>query len=336
MSSSIAARMAELSGRHVPFVHATVVRAERPTSAHAGDDAIVLADGTIEGFVGGQCAEQSVRTAALDTLREGRSLLLRVLPGDAAAFPESDGARVAVNPCLSGGALEIFLRPSLPATVVRVVGGTPTADAVARLAAALDLEVLREGDAGRSAAAVVVASHGHGEEAAIRAALDAGAAYVGLVASRRRGAAVLDAMGLTEAERAKVHTPAGLPLGAATPSEIALSILAEVVQEQRSGRLAPPPDVQTVHDHHQPEDPGGDHARFGRPHPHIGGDHARFGREDDVQTVHDHRQGVGVAVDPICGMTVVPGDGVPRLDVGGVTYWFCATGCRDAFEARTA
>src|SRR6185312_5589180 len=129
MSAHISARMAELAGRRVPFVHATVVRAERPTSARAGDDAIVLADGTIEGFVGGQCAEHSVRTAALDTLRAGRSLLLRVLPDDTDVFPETDGARLAVNPCLSGGALEIFLRPRLPAPVLRVTGRTPIADA---------------------------------------------------------------------------------------------------------------------------------------------------------------------------------------------------------------
>jgi xanthine dehydrogenase accessory factor len=304
MSAHISARMAELAGRHVPFVHATVVRAERPTSAHPGDDAIVLADGTIEGFVGGQCAEQSVRSAALDTLREGRSLLLRVLPDGTATFPETDGARVAVNPCLSGGSLEIFLRPRLPAPVVRVVGGTPIADAVAVLAGALELEVVRaeDGDA-VPPTAVVVASHGHGEEAAIRAALDAGAGYVGLVASARRGAAVLDAMALGAAERARVHTPAGLPLGAATAPEVALSILAEIVREIRVGGLAPPAGVNEVHDHHQ--DPGGDHALRER-------------------------------VDPVCGMTVVPGPGVPHLEVDGVTHWFCAPGCRAAFAARTA
>jgi len=302
MSAHISARMAELAGRHVPFVHATVVRAEHPTSAHAGDDAIVLADGTIEGFVGGQCAEQSVRTAALDTLRERRSLLLRVLPDGTDAFPETDGARVAVNRCLSGGALEIFLRPQLPAPVVRVVGGTPTADAVATLAAALDLAVVRDdgpsGPGDIPPTAVVVASHGHGEEPAIRAALDAGVGYVGLVASHRRGAAVLESMGLDDAERARVHTPAGLPLGAATAPEVALAILAEIVRAIRTEGLTAP---------------------------------------DGVPSVHDHGQGEGAegVVDPVCGMSVVPGPGVPHLELDGTTYWFCAPGCRDAFAART-
>src|ERR1700712_655578 len=111
----INARMSELLTQRVPFVHATVVRAQDPTSARAGDAAIVLADGTIEGFVGGQCAEGSVRSAALGALADGKTVLLRVLPDDAGSFPESPGAQVVVNPCLSGGAMEIFLEPLLPA-----------------------------------------------------------------------------------------------------------------------------------------------------------------------------------------------------------------------------
>ena len=337
MSRRTAARMAELAGRRLPFVHATVVRAEAPASAHAGDDAIVLADGTIEGFVGGRCAEHSVRTAALDTLRQGRSLLLRVLPDGGDAFPETSGARVAVNPCLSGGALEIFLRPELPAPVVRVVGSTPTADAVAALAAALDLEVVRDGGAGsdagdggdasgRPATAVVVASHGADEEEpAIRAALEAGVGYVGVVASRRRGAAVLESLGLAEAERARVHTPAGLPLGAATPAEVALSILAEIVRAIRvDGLAAPPAGVPDVHDHRGSA--GGGVPIWG-PLP------ARQGPGE-----HDHgHEGVAEGVvDPVCGMTVVPGPEVPRLERDGVTTWFCSAGCRDAFAASPA
>src|SRR5271156_5383478 len=119
------ARMAELSARRVPFVHATVVRAEQPTSARPGDDAIILADGTMEGFVGGQCAEESVRAAALGALERGESLLLRVLPGGEGSFPDAPGAFVTVNPCLSGGALEIFLEPQLPPAVICIVGTSP-------------------------------------------------------------------------------------------------------------------------------------------------------------------------------------------------------------------
>ena len=134
MSRGMAARVRELSAERVPFVHATVVRAQVPSSAKAGDDAVVLPDGTIEGFVGGQCAETSVRVAALGALRDGETVLLRVLPDDSAPFPDSPGAKVVVNECLSGGALEIFLQPMLPAPLVEVVGNTPVADALVRIA----------------------------------------------------------------------------------------------------------------------------------------------------------------------------------------------------------
>ena len=114
MAYRMNARATELLAERVPFVHATVVRAQSPTSARAGDDAIILSDGTIEGFVGGQCAEESVRVAALDVLGDGEALLLRVLPAGDEGFPERPGAKVVVNPCLSGGALEVFLEPQLP------------------------------------------------------------------------------------------------------------------------------------------------------------------------------------------------------------------------------
>ncbi|WP_341716218.1 XdhC family protein [Micromonospora sp. FIMYZ51] len=239
MSPTIAERVRELTAAREPYVHATVVRAQEPTSALPGDAALILADGTIEGFVGGACAESSVRAAALDLLRDGDPLLLRVLPDGAATFPETPGARVVVNPCHSGGAIEIFLRPVLPAPVLGLAGDTPISAAVATLARFLDFEVCTSGDFA-GATAVVVAGLGKGEPEAIRAALDAGVDFVALVASGRRAAALLDEMDLTDAERARVHSPAGLDIGARTPPEIALSILAEVVRAVRRDGLAPP------------------------------------------------------------------------------------------------
>ncbi|GID97779.1 XdhC family protein [Amorphoplanes digitatis] len=236
--TDIAERARALTQQRRPFVHATVVRAQQPTSARAGDAAVVLDDGSIEGFVGGHCAENSVRTAALDTLRDGRTLLLRVLPDGGAEFPETPGALVVVNPCHSGGAIEIFLRPVLPRPVLRLAGETPIGEALATLAAFLDFEVSRDG-ACAGATAAVVAGLGRGEEDAIRAALDAGVGFIALVASRTRGAAVLDALGLTPGERSRVHTPAGIDIGARTPQEIALSIMAEVVRAIRVDGLAP-------------------------------------------------------------------------------------------------
>lgn len=240
-------RAQQLRRARMPFVHATVVRAQQPTSSHPGDEAILLSDGTIEGFVGGHCAQNSVRKAALGALQAGESVLLRVLPDGDVHFPEAPGACVVVNPCLSGGALEIFLDPQVPPPLVRICGATPIAEALAALTAALGYEVQRDGDADLAqATAVVVATHGGPEAQLIRAALDAGVGYVGLVASKVRGGAILDALMLTDADRRRVHTPVGLPIGARTPAEIAVSILAQVVRAIRLGGLtAPGRDVAT-------------------------------------------------------------------------------------------
>jgi xanthine dehydrogenase accessory factor len=153
-------------------------------------------------------------------------------------FPEAPGACVVVNPCLSGGALEIFLTPQVPAPLVRICGATPIADALAGLCTLLGYDTARDDAAAVGAAtAVVIASHGGPEGEQIRAALDAGVGYIGLVASRVRGAAILDSLELCEAERARVHTPVGLPIGATTPAEIAVSIIAEVIEAIRVGGL---------------------------------------------------------------------------------------------------
>ena len=292
----LAARAAELTGERRPFVRATVVRAQQPTSSSPGDAAIVLADGTIEGFVGGQCAQNSVRQAAVDILESGESLLLRILPDTGPEYPDVPGARVVVNPCLSGGAMEIYLQPCLPAPIVRVVGRTPIADAVADLAGALDLDVRRDGAPSEGDTAVIVASLGGDEPSAIREALDAGAGYVGLVAGRVRGAAILDELGLDAVESGLVHTPAGLAIGARTPGEIALAILAELVHEIRVEHL----DVRT---------PTG-----------------ATGSDTGPLTV----------IDPVCGMTVIVDDDTPHLQIDGEDYWFCAPGCRRTYEKGRA
>jgi xanthine dehydrogenase accessory factor len=213
-----------------PYVKATVVRAQRPSSVRPGDSAVIAPDGTIDGFVGGACAEPSVRLHASRVLETGEPLLLRIVPGDDDA-PAQEGAVTVQNPCLSGGALEIFLEPHLPAPRVLTVGDTPIARALAALGKSVGLDVAsepRDDDV-----AVVVASHGHGEEEALERALRAGVPYVGLVASRRRGATVRDWLhetGVPNVER--LHSPAGLDIGARGPDEIALSIIAEIISER--------------------------------------------------------------------------------------------------------
>lgn len=236
-----AERVGELVRQRRRFVRATVVRAQCPTSTRPGDAAIILPDGTIEGFVGGQCAEASVRTAALGALEDGDPVLLRILPDDANPFPDSPGAVTVQNPCLSGGAIEVFIEPNLPAPRVVVVGDTPIGDALIVFGNALGYAMDRSADASvqlAGATAVVIASHGRNEPETIRAALDAGVEFVGLVASTTRGRAVLDELALEPDERERVHSPVGDDIGARTAGEIALSILAEIVRAIRVDGLS--------------------------------------------------------------------------------------------------
>jgi xanthine dehydrogenase accessory factor len=233
--SDLGRRADDLAAAREPFVTALVVRAQRPSSVAAGDSALVLADGTIEGFVGGACAETSVRLHALRVLETGEPLVLRIVPDEEGREPE-EGAVTVSNPCLSGGALEIYLEPRLPAPRVGVVGDTPIAHALVALGERLGYEV---GERGDDDIALVVASHGRDEEESLEGALRAGVPYVGLVASRRRGAAVLAELRDRGEDVARIRTPAGLDIGARTAEEIALSILAEIVSVQRSQHTLP-------------------------------------------------------------------------------------------------
>jgi xanthine dehydrogenase accessory factor len=238
----------ELLEAGVAFVEATVVRCASPTSARPGDRAVVLADGTIDGFVGGSCADATVRLQALRAMETGQPVLLRILPGEEDGPGEEEGTVVVANPCLSGGALELFLEPRLPTPRVAVFGDSPVARALVEMAEPVALRARLDGLAQSGDFAAVVASLGHGDEDALKRGLEAGCEYVGLVASRTRGAAVLHALredGVPEEALARVRTPAGIAIGARTHAEIALAILAELVAARRSpavpsaGLLAP-------------------------------------------------------------------------------------------------
>lgn len=232
-------RARELRDARVPFVHARVVLAEPPTSAKPGAEALILPDGTIEGFVGGNCAESTVRARGLALLDSGESLLLRITP---APEPGQPGKLVVHNPCLSGGTLEIFMEPVLPAPLLTIVGIAPIAVALAGIAEQVGWHVVTQTDVTADTiigtTALVVASHGNGEEAALSAALDADIEYVGLVASKKRGAAVICSLGHDSSRTSRIHSPAGLDIGARTSEEVALSIMSEIVslRPRPSGR----------------------------------------------------------------------------------------------------
>jgi len=290
----------ELEARREPFVHATVVHAVRPTSAHAGDTALVRATGEIDGFVGGTCVEASVRLYSLQVLASHEPLLLKVVAGVPSSTVQ-DGAVEVSNPCVSGGAIEIFLEPRFPLPRLIVVGSTPDAEALAALAPVVGFELVQADGASASPqagdAALIVASHGRDEEPALLAALAAGVPYVALVASPKRGAAVLASLDVSPEQRARVFSPAGLDLGARTPGEIAVSILAQLVQE-RAGRG-------------HPLDAGGTAAEVANP------------------TAED-----AAAIDPVCGMSVAALPASLQTEYHGETVYFCSAGCRTAFLAQ--
>jgi xanthine dehydrogenase accessory factor len=300
----VAARAEELRLQRVPYVHARVVLAEKPTSAHPGDEALVLPDGTMEGFVGGDCAEATVRAQALAVLDSGESVVLRISPTEEDPVP---GKLMAHNPCLSGGTLEIFLEPRRPAPLVAVVGDSPIANALARVGRALGYELVTLTDPGGisdGASAVVVATHGRDETEHLAAALRAGVEYVGLVASPKRGAAVVAALDVEDALRQRVITPAGLDIGARTPEEVAMSILADIVARR------PRPSARPVGGESLNRTTGGQSAS-------PGGSEA----------------GSGTAIDPVCGMTVAATESSLHLDHDGRRYYFCGSGCLRAFAA---
>lgn len=296
--ASIGVTAAEVPGAPVaarqPYVSATVVHVQRPTSARLGDSAVIHPDGRIDGFVGGVCAESTVRVHALQAMTTGEPVLLRILPGDAdQTSPNEDGMVTVQNPCLSGGALQIFLEPHLPAPRLTVFGGAPIARAVADLGRQMGYEVNEsedgEGELPPETSAVVVASLGRFDDPAILRALTAGVPYIGLVASPKRGGAIVAGLDLSTEDLKRVHTPAGLDIGARKPHEVALSIFAEMISLRASDRAAAP-----------------------RPQPRLAP--------------------TATAIDPVCGMTVATVEASLHLEVDGQVVWFCSEGCMRTYS----
>ena len=307
VTATVANRQRELELQHQSYVRATVVRTQHPTSARAGDVAVVDARGAMTGFVGGTCVEASVREFSLHALEVGEPVLLKVRPGDV-GHTEHEGAIEVHNPCLSGGSIDVFLEPVVPAAHVVVVGDAPVAQSLATLGAALGFDIeLVDGESwqpGDGDAAVIVASHGRGEEMALERALEAGVPYIGLVASEKRGTAVVASLNVDDALRHRVHTPAGLRLGGTAPAEIALGVFAELVQ------------VRAMTGMHNSE------GRADHPH----GEHA----EQDGNA-RSGTSSPAMATDPVCGMTVVAAEPTLHVIHDDMTVWFCAESCRASF-----
>lgn len=335
--AAILRRAAELTTLGRPFALATVVAVVRPTSARPGARGIVHPDGRIEGWVGGSCAQPIVVKEALASLVDGQPRLLRIAKETPSASRRADGVIDYVMSCHSGGTLEIAVEPILPAPELWVAGTTPIAAALVSLGAAAGFRVtvvdpiaepadfpaaerihraphFRGLEAARPPF-VVVASQGVWDEEAVEAALRLEVAYVGLVASPTRAAAVrsyLREIEVPEERIAALRAPAGLDIGAETPEEIAISILAELV-EVRRGRapFVAAPGPATI---------AGSGQASTAP-----GDAAATSPVDEI-----------VLVDPVCGMTVDRDRARHLAEYDGVVYAFCSLMCRTRFVRDSA
>jgi len=319
ITPELSRRARELAAAREPFVTATVVRAQHPTSVLPGSVALILADGTIEGFVGGACAEQSVKAQSLAALESGDPVLLRILPdpeqpsAEVGAVTPEEGVVTVRNPCLSGGAIDIFLEPLARPPRVVVVGETPTAAALARIGQELGLDIVfsdgHEPEPADDDLGLIVAAHGRDELHALRRGLELNVPYVGLVASGRRGAGVmadLRADGVPDELLERIDVPAGMPIGSHTAGEIAVSILAQLVSVRRRAATTAAPTATAS---------------------------AAADGASNLSEVEPRAAPSSLAVDPICGMTVAAVDSTPSVQRDGEPVYFCSAGCKAKFEA---
>ena len=308
-----------------PFALATVVACQRPTAAYPGAKALIRADGTLTGWVGGSCAQPTVIQEALKALGDGKSRLLRISPEFQHSTVSQEGIYDFVMTCASHGALEIFVEPFLPRPELLVIGETPVAQALAGFGALLDfsvcvsdpaatrerfpdaetlyaqLEAVRTRISPRSY--VVVATQGAYDEEALEAVIDTSACYLGLVASGKRAATIFQYLrdkGVQPELLQRVKCPAGLQLGAVTPPEIGFSIMAEILQLRCSNKA-------------------------------VGEARTALPAADMLSDTTAVRPDAAV-VDPVCGMTVQATGAKHTSAYDGKTFLFCGIGCKARFD----
>jgi len=293
----------EMSRRGEEFALATVVWRQGPSSGQSGARALITSDGQLYGWIGGACAQPVVIREAQRVIaeREPKLLLLGQPEQFGASVPE--GMVTVAMSCQSEGAMQVYVEPVIPTPHLVVVGRSPLVHTLADLARVLgwraDVRDVTEfsADGIDARSVVVIATQGHGDEEAIEQAVSASPAFIGLVASRKRGEAVrgyLADRGVPQDQLDKVQVPVGLDLGHTSHREIAVAILAQLVQLRAAGTLVP----------------------AGTP---ASADAAR------AATIPAE------AVDPVCGMTVSANASAHPFVHDGVTYYFCCVGCRDSF-----
>ncbi len=302
----------ELLAKGEPFAVALVVRYQAPISGKPGNKAIIFADGKIWGWIGGGCAQPVVVKEALKALADGQPRLIRISPSASA----EEGIVDYTMTCHSGGTLDICIEPVLPKPQVLILGCSPIAQTLAKLAktigyavsvaaAGADRESFPDADLVQSnldlgqlkiapQTFIVVSTQGDGDEEALEAALKTGAVYVAFVASKVKASKVLDYLrdrGIAAERLAQLRAPAGLDIHASSPEEIAVSILAEIIQTRKTTTPAKEPRV--------------------------------------VLPVLKRE-----AKDPICGMTVDKTAAKYKSEFRGDAYYFCCAGCKQTFDKQ--
>lgn len=333
----------ELTRAGRPFATAVVVRAEKPTSGKPGDRAIVTLDGVMHGWIGGSCAQPTVIREALAALKQDRSRLVRLAPeGEEGMLrldaPNLDGVVSMPMTCFSGGTLDIFIEPHHPRPRLLIVGSLPVARALAHLGRAMNYHVAMAAPGEESLETpegvdemvgsveelaervsplsfFVVATHGEYDEPALRAAFGTDVPYIGLVASPKRGASVRDALaaaGVSKQDLARMKFPAGLDIGARRGDEIALSIMAEIIQVRQGLEQLAWEDAEAA------AAGDGEGAKAG-----VSAETPGEGATSPSEPA--------VAIDPICQMEVKIEGALHTHEWGGRTWYFCCDGCRRKF-----
>ena len=322
MSADIYAIAAHLRADGTPFVLATVVASYPPQSVRPGAKGIIRADGTLEGWIGGGCVRPVVLQEAAEALVDGRPRLVRMNVGNASAPARHGDVREYPMTCQGEGGVEIYLEPVFATPRLVVLGNTPVAQSLARIGYEVGYEIVVAAPgasrelfpshariAADAAAAlvgadrstvVVVATMGAGDEEALAAAAACDAAYVGLVASRKKARYLIDyvqASGVSGDRLARVKFPAGLDLGGMSAPEIALSIVAEIVQWRHASRAA-----------------------------------ARALATEAAEATAAPAKPAPFPIDPICGMPVDPATAKHTLVVGAETFYFCCPHCKAKYE----
>ncbi|HXJ08011.1 MAG TPA: XdhC family protein [Burkholderiales bacterium] len=289
MRPELLALAASLAARGERFALVTVVRREPPSSARVGDTALVTEAGEYHGWAGGGCTREVILRESRRAIADGEPRLLSLSPG--ASGEMRPGMQSLPMACESGGTVEIYVEPVLPALRLAIFGATPAAEALARIGQAMGYEVQRSPQDNPQSdlrgAHVLIATMGDDDLELLQKVLAAGAAYVGVIASRRRFEHVRETLVACRVPREaleKVHAPAGLDIGAKGPEEIALSVMAQIVQERRKKPSVLPAEVIS-----------------------------------------------GEAIDPICKMTVNTATARHKAEVEGRMYYFCCAGCKSKF-----